>query len=382
MQSNEFHVIVVGGGPAGSTCAALLSKAGLEVLLIDKAKFPRQKICGDCINPAAWHIFDLLGISDEIKARTPNFIEWIRVHNKNGEIVQVHLKKNITPFFAMCRSELDDILLNHAKKLGVIVLDETRVVDLIYDRKWNIFISGIKNKNNKKVNAKILVGADGRNSFVARKLSKQSQKNKSFNNGKSLDRVGIQWLLNSRGFENNCVDLFFYDLGYFGIVGLGQNLINLAMVTTPGIARLVSKNPLKFLSKTIKSNNPFNQIFGEVSKFENSLTAFPINPRQRQTEFQFSCLIGDARKTVEPFTGQGIYFALQDGVIAAKRILEHFGNKTDTLEFSKINRFWVNHVFSPILRNSGVTNKLISFGSGNLILTKLAAKSVFNKMIL
>ncbi len=382
MQSNEFQVIVVGGGPAGSTCAALLSKAGLKVLVIDKAKFPRQKICGDCINPATWQIFDLLGISDKIKARNPSFIEWIRIHNKNDEVVQVHLKRYTAPFFAMSRSELDDILLNHAKDLGVIVLNESRVVDLIYDEKWHVFISENKNKNRKIVNSKILVGADGRNSFVASKLSKQSQKNKSFNDSKNTDRVGIQLFFDSHGFENNCVDLFFYDLGYFGIVGLGQNLVNLAMVTTPGIARLVSEDPLKFLSKNIKSNSPFNQVFEKINKFEKSLTAFPINPRKRQTEFKFSYLIGDARKTVEPFTGQGIYFALQDGVIVAKRILEHFGNKTDYLEFPKINRFWVNHVFSPILRNSTVTNKLISLGSRNLKLTKLAAKSVFNNMIL
>src|SRR5580700_9185265 len=59
----EWDVTVIGGGPAGSAAAAFTARAGLRTLLIDRAIFPREKVCGDCLNPGCWEVFDQLGVA-------------------------------------------------------------------------------------------------------------------------------------------------------------------------------------------------------------------------------------------------------------------------------------------------------------------------------
>ena len=65
----EYDVAIVGGGPSGSTCAAKCAEAGLRVLLLERAVFPREKVCGDCINPACWPILERLGVADRVRAQ-------------------------------------------------------------------------------------------------------------------------------------------------------------------------------------------------------------------------------------------------------------------------------------------------------------------------
>jgi menaquinone-9 beta-reductase len=62
----DWDVTVIGGGPAGSSAATFTAKAGLKTLLIDRAVFPREKVCGDCLNPGCWEVFDQLGVAEEI----------------------------------------------------------------------------------------------------------------------------------------------------------------------------------------------------------------------------------------------------------------------------------------------------------------------------
>src|SRR5512142_1078946 len=99
--STHVDIIVVGAGPAGSTCASLLSERGLNVLLLDKANFPRDKICGDCINPRAWQYFDLLGVSEMLRTQHLQSLKSVRVANVAGENFVVALDPpSSTPFFS------------------------------------------------------------------------------------------------------------------------------------------------------------------------------------------------------------------------------------------------------------------------------------------
>src|SRR6266536_5415595 len=62
-----FDVAIVGGGPAGSTCAAFCAAAGLRTLVLEREKFPREKVCGDCINPACWPVLEKLELGEQIR---------------------------------------------------------------------------------------------------------------------------------------------------------------------------------------------------------------------------------------------------------------------------------------------------------------------------
>ena len=90
MQTLHADVVIIGAGPAGTTCAALLARKGISVLLCDKASFPREKICGDCINPRCWDFFTLLGIADEVAANSEN-VTGVKIAGRSGKVLDVPL---------------------------------------------------------------------------------------------------------------------------------------------------------------------------------------------------------------------------------------------------------------------------------------------------
>src|SRR5438876_11719962 len=70
-----FDVAIVGGGPAGSSCAAFCALAGLRALVLEREKFPREKVCGDCLNPSCWAVFSRLDLAKRVRALPPAKLE-------------------------------------------------------------------------------------------------------------------------------------------------------------------------------------------------------------------------------------------------------------------------------------------------------------------
>src|ERR1700746_2821140 len=86
-----FDVAIVGGGPAGSTCAALCASAGLPTLLLERESFPREKVCGDCINPACWPVFERLQVASRIRDLPHRNLEEVAFIAIDGRTIVVPL---------------------------------------------------------------------------------------------------------------------------------------------------------------------------------------------------------------------------------------------------------------------------------------------------
>src|SRR5438132_12184331 len=84
-------VAIVGGGPAGSSCAAFCAAAGLRTLVIEREKFPREKVCGDCINPACWPVLERLDLADEIRQSPHCVLDAVEFIAINGKKFRVDL---------------------------------------------------------------------------------------------------------------------------------------------------------------------------------------------------------------------------------------------------------------------------------------------------
>src|SRR6202030_286734 len=84
-------VVVVGGGPAGSTCAAFCAAAGLRTILIEREKFPREKVCGDCLNPACWPVLRRLEIFERIRALPHGKLDRVDFIAISGRKIKVDL---------------------------------------------------------------------------------------------------------------------------------------------------------------------------------------------------------------------------------------------------------------------------------------------------
>src|SRR5690242_2125060 len=106
-----YDVAIVGSGPAGASCAAFSALTGLRTLLIDRATFPREKVCGDCLNPACWPVLERLGVAAEIRAAPHGKLSSVDFIAVDGAVVSAPLPGGPNAEIAIRRSLLDEILL-------------------------------------------------------------------------------------------------------------------------------------------------------------------------------------------------------------------------------------------------------------------------------
>jgi 2-polyprenyl-6-methoxyphenol hydroxylase-like FAD-dependent oxidoreductase len=376
-------VIIVGAGPAGSSCATILAHDGVRVLLVEKAKFPREKICGDCINPKSWMFFDLLGVADTLRGRRLNVIDSIRVTNSSGTAVIGRLSfRQERPFFSISRSELDMLLFQRACQAGAEGLEGVHVTDIRWDGHWHFETQAVDGRPASNFTARYLVGADGRNSFVARKLAEMervpvvSQRRKRT----GTHRVGVQWRTHYQPQIGKGVEMYLFKTGYGGIVNVDDERATVAMVTTPQLARVAPIDLHCFVQSTLFENAAARTRFDILRPVGRVSTACPINPTAHHHEHHAAFLAGDAHQTVEPFTGEGVFFALQDGVSTARRLLALIQCRSSARLHDQRSRFWINRVVSPILQRSNVSDRLVVVGRQLPMLASLAAKSIMARI--
>src|SRR5438477_7064290 len=113
-----FDVAVIGGGPAGSVCAAFSAASGLRVVLIEREKFPREKVCGDCLNPACWRILRRLALIDRVRQLPHRVVDYVEFIDFNGNSLAIDLPRGDGAEIAVKRSGFDALLLARARELS------------------------------------------------------------------------------------------------------------------------------------------------------------------------------------------------------------------------------------------------------------------------
>jgi flavin-dependent dehydrogenase len=360
----------------------VLARAGFRVLLLDKALFPRHKICGETVNPRCWDSFDTLGVADEIERRIASPIVTVSVTTKAGKEARVEVGEGLRrPFFSMGRDALDQILAEAAVKAGVEFLDGTAVVGVARNGTWRIEIRDRKTAARTELAADHLVGADGRNSIVAGSLMRMgngSRRNKD--QAADNERVGVQWHTNLNPRIAGALHMYLFDTGYCGLVNVDGRHTNVSMVTVPEAAAAAKANFRGFLNRTVWSSPAAASRFPDLGPISEITTTSPINPRRNRFDHPHATLTGDAAQTVEPFTGEGIRCALEDGISTARHLIEKRHGVSSSAE-TAVDRFRVNEVFSPILRHPHVRDGLMSLGTRLPFLSRWIVKSVLSARI-
>jgi geranylgeranyl reductase family protein len=310
-------VLVVGGGPAGAALAARLARAGRGVVLCDAARFPRHKICGEFVPPAAIESLAELGALPAVEALAPRRHAGMAVVAPGGVEFLGRYGEGARGL-ALRRYDLDLALLEHAAHCGAEIRQGCRVTALrrAADGVWEAEVAGRSGAPG-MARGRILVGADGRNSLVARRL------------GLRRPPRHRRWAImaHCRGVDDpgDHGTMIVTPYGYCGINPLPDGLANVCVVLDPRRAegRLPPAGRLRGRFLEILASHPetHRRTAGAVLEGEPRAVG-PIAARAAGTVGAAALLVGDAAGFYDPFTGEGIGAALQGAGLAARVIGE------------------------------------------------------------
>ena len=317
----DADVLVVGAGPAGAATAGYLAQVGHDVLLVDRQRFPRDKVCGDFVGPAALQELDALGIGQEPAIRTGNVIREAGLFVDGRELIRHPIPEvESLPTFGRVvpRLLLDDAILGAARSAGVSVVDATAVAEYTVDA------DGVRADLNgpggrRSVVVRALVGADGSSSTIARSLRGHVSER--------ADRI-LAVRAYYEGVEGPAdrSDLYFTGDSFPGYcwlfptgpttanVGVGM-LLETLPPTTEHIRDLLMR--LVANDRALHARLRHATLTGKVVGWP--LTTF--NPRTMLVDDRV-LLVGDAAGLINPLNGEGIQYALSSGRWAAETLHE------------------------------------------------------------
>lgn len=307
----RYDVVIVGGGPAGSTAAFILSRADLEVLLLDKSKFPRKKVCGGLLTHKSMKIIkQIFGCSAEKLQELeviddPRYRYRIEFHNK--KIREFSLAN---PMYFTEREKYDTFFLEMSNEAGVDILLGEKVIDL--QVKSNI----IETKSGKIIKGDFIIGADGVNSIIREKIKTK------FNRSKWENYLGaaIQGKLEKGCIEHNdhhILDFGFLNSGYGWIFPYKDHV-------KIGVGGLNKKQIRNVFNDFLDAKN----VKGSLQEVKGSL--IPFGCYISDPTFDNILLVGDAAGFMNPMTGEGIYYAHRSAELAASSIIEYVRNSSSS----------------------------------------------------
>jgi menaquinone-9 beta-reductase len=352
-----FDVAIVGGGPGGSSCAAFCALAGLRAVVLERERFPREKVCGDCLNPSCWPVLERLGLAQRVLDLPHSKLTSVDFIAIDGRKVTVDLPTGDDCELSIKRSLFDDLLLRRAREVGAQVREGTIVTALADEGHWKIATA-----SGETFRARALIGADGRNSTVARLRNLLPHP--------ARERVALQAHVPLPGNFGKRIVLQLLPEGYSGQAPVNETEFNLCLVGRPA---------------TISRLRQWAHRHFEIAADQTWRTITPLMRTPVPCAHENLLFIGDAARVVEPFTGEGIYYALRSGELSANaiaKIIRGEGRQSALREFAGAcaemyrGRLWINRLARAAVLSPRFASFLIQAARVQPIFRSLTSKIV------
>jgi menaquinone-9 beta-reductase len=320
--ADRWDAIVVGAGPAGSAISIHLAQRGFRILLLDRAPFPRDKLCGEFLSAECWPMLDALGVAQSIQLSGYQPINRLRLQFPGGRHVDADLpRRSNRCAIGLSRMRLDSILLDRARAVGVTVIENLAVTSLCEQAETVVGLmasaTGTRERTagDELFRAKVVVAADGRRSTVVAKSGRVVHATRSTPG----DVCAVKRHYRTEdGFQPaDTIALHSFPGGYAGTCQVESNALNLCSLLPISAIRR-ARGCIDQALHSVLGDSVLDRLLG-AGQASGEWKTIP------DVQVQWACpnnagvlYVGDAMGTVDPLGGEGMEMALEGAMLAGR----------------------------------------------------------------
>jgi len=303
----KYDIAIIGGGLAGLALSIQCVRAGYRTILFEREKYPFHKVCGEYISLESWNFLEELGVP--LSDMQLPVINRLQVSSPGGKYIEAALPLG---GFGISRYTLDQLLANIARREGVVLLEETKVVNVVYRNNAFVVFS-----SRGETEVAIAAGTYGKRSNLDAKWKRPFTQVKP---NKLNHFVGVKYHIETF-FPEDLIALHNFENGYCGISRIENNKYCLCYLTTARNLRK-SHNDIQAMEKNILQKNPFLEKIFSTSRFlyAEPLTISRISFNRKNQVENHVLMIGDAAGMITPLCGNGMSMALHGSKLAFEEI--------------------------------------------------------------
>jgi geranylgeranyl reductase family protein len=315
-------VLIVGGGPAGSIAAWDLARRGITAVVLERTSFPREKVCGDFVEPRGLRIMRAMGCLEALERSEPRpvsemstFVEWERRYA--GPIAFYGQHQGLSPHgYVISRKELDAALIEAAARAGAIVHEQSAVTDVSRIGR-EMEVTAKSGRRTRRYRAPLVIGADGVNSFVARTQGLAVNDPTRTVVAQRAYAVTEEEIPETVGFFDE--SLF---PGYGWVFPMGGGRVNVGVGLLSEVRQHLDVNLPGLFKRFVEGLRRHDPRYATLE-----LTSRPIGGAVKTygaggpNYFDGGVLVGDAGSFVDPMTGEGITPAMESALLATRTLV-------------------------------------------------------------
>jgi flavin-dependent dehydrogenase len=310
--------VVVGAGPAGAATAILLAEQGLAVLLLDRARFPRDKVCGEYLSPEGSRILGRLGVLGTVEAGGARPLRGMRIVAPDGTLLVADYptggpwRGHRSHALAVRRRVLDATLVERARAVGVWVRERVRVVDLLREgrRIAGVVAEPLGAGASERIPARLVVAADGRASVVAQRLGLRRPH-------RWLRRLALVADVEGAGGDPERGEIVVVPPAYAILNPVAAGIGNLSLVVPVDEGRRRKADLAGYFDTTTRGLPGLGERLGSARRVGPVRALGPLAYHVTPPRDDGIVLVGDAAGFLDPFTGEGLYAALRSAELVA-----------------------------------------------------------------
>jgi flavin-dependent dehydrogenase len=318
----ECDVLIIGGGPAGATAAALLAQKGYQVTLIEKARHPRFHI-GESLLPTNLPLFEKLGVAEEVKAIGIEkwAAEFVSPWHEHKQLYQFGdaLDKSMPHAYHVQRAEFDEILIRNAARKGANVIEQCRVTEVTFlpDAQGAIVQTRRDDGEVQSWRARFVIDASGRDTFLANHFRIKERNEKHNSTALYAHFSGAQ---REEGKAAGNITIFWFDHGWFWYIPLANGKTSVGAVTWPYYLKTRKKPLADFFRDTIAMSPGLSARLKDAEMVSDVEATGNYSYACSQTHGPNYLLLGDAYTFVDPVFSSGVLLAMNSAFVGADAV--------------------------------------------------------------